>query len=266
MTYSIGTVKDLMYSTIENEFYYDGIVTIIDDSGGEAKCRICYHEPAFGLPFLTLLKKKDFDQRDNTPEIDVVLRSGYEPVYKKGKRSYGKFLDENGDKLMGDFARVAHSNKSYDIIPICENLSQNLKMYLKTGNYKVDWNPQLIDNARVDGSIAIGMDAQRENPRIVLYYSMLEKRLIRGIYLYGKTPTYYVDKNFYNPNISLNNIDFLIQAQVLNLDDETIKALDFEICNWSNPAREAYEAKRINKGLPPEPMKIYPGEKVQECK
>ena len=62
---------------------------------------------------------------------------------------------------MGDFARVAHSNKSYDIIPICENLSQNLKMYLKTGNYKVDWNPQLIDNARVDGSIAIGMDSTK---------------------------------------------------------------------------------------------------------
>ena len=147
MTYSIGTVKDLMYSTIENEFYYDGIVTIIDDSGGEAKCRICYHEPAFGLPFLTLLKKKDFDQRDNTPEIDVVLRSGYEPVYKKGKRSYGKFLDENGDKLMGDFARVAHSNKSYACVweepsvDVCWKtffLVYDASVYCRNGNQCVD--------------------------------------------------------------------------------------------------------------------------------
>lgn len=264
MTYNITTVYDLAFSKQENEFYYDGIVTIADTIG-EAKCSACYHEPAFGLPYLTLLKtKNDFDPWDETPELDVVLRSGYAPVYKKGKRGYGKFLDESGDKVIGDFARAAHSKNSDDILPICDNLSQNLKRYLETNNYKIVWNPQEIDNGRVDGSIAVGMDSQRENPRIILYYRMLKKRLIQGIYLYGKTATYYEGMGLYKPDIGLINIDYLTHEHMLNLNDETIDKLDSKICTWSFPAREEYEAKRIVKGLPPEPWEIYPGETTEE--
>ena len=53
MTYTIIGIQPIQFSVEENEFNYGGFVTI-----DGAKCSACYHEPAFGIPYLTLLYKR----------------------------------------------------------------------------------------------------------------------------------------------------------------------------------------------------------------
>ena len=101
MTYTIISTQPIRFSDEENEFCYGGFIAIDD-----ANCSACYHEPAFGIPYLTLIyKRSDFDSWDETPELNVVLRSGYLPTFHKGKKIYGDFLTENGDKIVGEFQR-----------------------------------------------------------------------------------------------------------------------------------------------------------------
>lgn len=249
MTYTIIGIQPIQFSVEENEFNYGGFVAIDD-----AKCSACYHEPAFGIPYLTLLyKRSDYDSWDETPELNVVLRIGYPPTFRKGGATYGRFLAESGDKIMGDYARAVHSQETHDLVPICENLTQNLELYIKTGNYKVTWDPYKLDVAGaagysgyIDGSVAIGLDAHLENPKMVLLFNMREVRKIDDIYLLGIVAT--CDKD-----IGLYPIDCLALSQVLNLDKDALNALRHVIFSKGIPAREVYEAKRMDKGLPREP-------------
>ena len=246
MTYTIISTQPIHFSEEENEFNYGGFVAI-----DGAKCSACYHEPAFGIPYLTLLyKRSDYDSWDETPELNVVLRIGYPPTFRKGKKIYGDFLEKNGDKIVGEFARAAHSKESHNLVPICENLAQNLKLYLKTGNYKVIWDPQKMTfpegTMYVDGSIAIGLDAQLKNPKMVLYYNMIEIREIPDIFLVGTMP-------LLNEGIRKYSIETPEISRILGLDDDMLDELNHVIYSKAIPAREVYEAKRMDKGLPREP-------------
>lgn len=246
MTYTIIGIQPIQFSVEENEFNYGGFVAI-----DGAKCSACYHEPAFGIPYLTLLYKRScFDTWDETPELNVVLRIGYPPTFRKGGATYGRFLAESGDKIMGDYARAVHSQETHDLVPICENLAQNLKLYLKTGNYKVIWNPQEMTlpegTMYVDGSIAIGLDAQLKNPKMVLYYNMIEIREIPDIFLVGTMP-------LLNEGIRKYSIETPEISRILGLDDDMLNELNHVIYSKAIPAREVYEAKRMDKGLPREP-------------
>lgn len=246
MTYTIIGIQPIQFSVEENEFNYGGFVAI-----DGAKCSACYHEPAFGIPYLTLLyKRSDYDSWDETPELNVVLRIGYPPTFHKGKKIYGDFLEKNGDKIVGEFARVAHSKDSHNLVPICENLARNLKLYLKTGNYKVIWNPQEMTfpegTTYVDGSIAIGLDAQLKNPKMVLYYNMIEIREIPDIFLVGTMP-------LLNEDIRKYSIETPEISRILGLDDDMLSKLNHVVYSKGIPAREVYEAKRMAKGLSREP-------------
>lgn len=246
MTYTIIGIQPIQFSVEENEFNYGGFVTI-----DGAKCSACYHEPAFGIPYLTLLyKRSDYDSWDETPELNVVLRIGYPPTFHKGKKIYGDFLEKSGDKIVGEFARAAHSKDSHNLVPICENLARNLKLYLKTGNYKVIWNPQEMTfpegTTYVDGSIAIGLDAQLKNPKMVLYYNMIEIREIPDIFLVGTMP-------LLDEGIRMYAIEAPEISRILGLDDDMLDELNHVIYSKAIPAREVYEAKRMDKGLPREP-------------
>lgn len=195
MLYYTST-RSLQYSKTDNAFYCEGEVAT-----DFATLSACYYIPAFGIPYLELtLREYNKEKKKYQNVLEVELRSGYHPMFRVGKRKYRDYFTEGSEVILEHFARQVNYNPEPKLVPICESLSHNLKVYLENQYYAITWKPNEVDGVPYDGIITLGMDAKLERPKTKLYFKLNECRKIETVFLYGivwtvdnKMRTYSID-------------------------------------------------------------------------
>lgn len=196
MLYYTST-RSLQYSKADNAFYCEGEVAT-----DFATLSACYYIPAFGIPYLELTKREyNKEKKKYQNVLEVELRSGYHPMFRVGKRKYRNHFTVGSEVILEHFARqVNYNNPDLQLIPICESLSHNLKLYLENQCYNVVWKQKEVSGQVSDGVIALGMDAMLERPKTALYFKVNDCHQIESIFIYGiiwtvdnKMQTYSID-------------------------------------------------------------------------